>query len=87
LLDTNAPSLTKVAAPTNRFFANSYSYITPSIVAFDDAPLNIKNGARLIVTATGTGNRNLGFYGGDYFVPFEDGETYTVSCYARVADG
>lgn len=87
LLDTNAPSLTKVAAASNRFFANSYSYITPSYVSFDDAPLNIQYGVRYVVTATGTGNRNYGFYSGSGdFPPFVDGETYTVSLYARIVD-
>lgn len=88
LLDTNAPSLTKVAANAPRYFSSSNATTpVPSMVAINDAPINIQNGAQFAVSATSsTTGRYLTWYSGDT-VPMEDGETYTMSCYAKLTSG
>lgn len=88
LLDSDAPTLTKVAGPGNRYFSDSsVSTIIPSMIEINDAPIQVTHGARFVVTEAVSGKtRQLCWYTGAP-VPMMDGEVYTVSCYARVADG
>ena len=87
LIDTNAPSLTKVAAGGNRYFSDSQvTHTTVSYKEFADAPLNIQYGGEWAVSATGSNGRALAFYNGA-LVPLVDGESYTFSCYARITSG
>lgn len=87
LLDTNAPSLTKVNAPYNRYFSDSgnSSYISGNIVEITDTPFGTRNGAEFEVVGTpsATVQRALCWYSGGtvYLVA---GKEYTMSCWARV---
>ena len=90
LIDTNAPTLTKVAATGNRYFSDaSVSAVVPSMIELTDAPVNVSYGARFVV-ASGTGantHRNLCWYSSPNVVPMADGQEYTASVYARITSG
>ena len=100
LLDSNVGSLEKLNGPANRSWSNSsLTFATaPTFVDITNPPVvGIKKGIRFTVasgeTNSGTAATNakcLRFY---YMssplpvLPLEDGETYTVSCYARKVSG
>lgn len=87
LLDSNAPSLTKVSAPYNRYFSDNgrSGYISAEIVEISDTPYGEMYGAEyeVIGEVTSTGHRILAFYQ-TASIPLIVDEEYTVSCYARV---
>lgn len=90
LLDTDAPTLTKVSAAYNRYFSDSGNTgITPSIVACTDPPVvGIQNMQRYVVANSSAGHRNLTFYNSSTnAIKYENGEKYTISCYARLTSG
>lgn len=94
LLDTDATSLTKVAAEHSRAFANMIvsGDATGVIEPLSDSPCGTKNVVRIgIVNAGAAGVAGYRFYSamkentlGFSFVP---GEQYTLSCYARAVAG
>ena len=94
LLDTDAPSLTKVAAEYNRVFTSMVisGDATGAIEPLYDSPCGTKNVVRVgIVNAGAGGVAGYRFYSatkentlGVSFVP---GEQYTLSCYARAVAG
>jgi len=88
LQDTNAPSLTKVAAKGNRYWSNNSTMSangSSEIVVLSDTPVNgITYGAEHICTATGGNNHALAFYSGSAnYIPFTKGTTYTASFWAK----
>lgn len=89
LLDTDAPSLAKVAAEKARYFSDSsVTAILPEFFELTDAPVNVINGTRYTsaeATAKNTG-RDLCWYNGSR-VPMVSGQEYTLSVYARVTSG
>lgn len=90
LLDTDAPSLTKVAAQANRYFSDSTNgYVIPEYIKITDAPINVENGARFTVETAQNSDarRSIAWYLGGSLVPMEDGQKYTLSFYARVTSG
>lgn len=90
LLDTNAESVTKVNANANRYFsdAGSASYINTSIVKINDSPFDGDiYGAEYEVVGTPSSyiSRCLCWYDNiNACVELIPGQTYTMSCYARV---
>lgn len=89
LLDTNAPSLTAIAATNNRYFSDSSNTtIVPTYISVTDAPINVSYGAQFVSgTATSTdAGRRLAWYSGAT-VPMVDGQEYTMSAYAKVTSG
>ena len=89
LLDTNAPSLTAVAAAKNRYFSDSNNTdIVPTYISVTDAPINVAYGVRFVsATATSTNvGRCIAWYSGGT-APMVDGREYTMSAYARVTSG
>ena len=89
LLDTDAPTLTKVTASANRYFSDSSNTsITASIVPCTDAPIAGIHNMQQYVVAAVSGHKNLVFYSPNAdAITYEDGEEYTVSFYARVTSG
>lgn len=89
LLDTDAPSLTAVAAQKNRYFSDSSNTtIVPEFFELTDAPVNVSNGTRYTSAEAKGSNtgRDLCWYNGTR-VPMVSGQEYTVSVYARVTSG
>ncbi len=94
LIDTDAPSLTKVAAEYNRTFTSMViaGDATGVIEPLSDSPCGTKNAVRISIVNAGAGGiAGYRFYRatqentlGISFVP---GEQYTLSCYARALDG
>ena len=94
LLDTDAPSLTKVAAESNRVFTSMVNSgdATGAIEPLYDSPCGTKNVVRIGIVNPGAGGvAGYRFYSatkentvGVSFIP---GEQYTISCYARAVDG
>lgn len=92
LMDTNAPSLTKVAANANRYWSSNSTLAdegTATIVAISDPPApGIKHGAEYNCTTAGTVSHGLAFYNtASECLTIEAGKTYTQSVYARVVSG
>ena len=87
LLDTNAPSLTKVAAEADRMISTSATGSVGSWIEINDAPINVQYGSQHTITATGSGANMIRWYSGNNQVPLEAGETYTFSCYAKITSG
>ena len=89
LIDTNAPSLTKIAAISDRYWSNATSLVkdgTAEIVEINDSPVKgIKYGARFSATTQRTTKRTheLAFRNNT----FEAGQTYTMSFWARLVSG
>ena len=87
LLDTDAPSLTKVSSDYHRYFSDSsVTMITPTYIEVTDAPINCHYGSRYNVTATSAVGRRICWYNGGV-VPMESGKEYTISVYARLTSG
>lgn len=94
LLDTDAPSLTKVAAESNRVFTSMVNSgdATGAIEPLYDSPCGTKNVVRVGIVNPGAGGvAGYRFYSatkentvGVSFIP---GEQYTISCYARAVSG
>lgn len=94
LLDTDAPSLTKVAAESNRVFTSMVNSgdATGAIEPLYDSPCGTKNVVRIGIVNPGAGGvAGYRFYSatkentvGVSFIP---GEQYTISCYARAVSG
>lgn len=89
LPDSTAPSLAKVAGKAARYFSNAgnAAAVKCSFVALDDPPVpGITYGVQTTITAVSY-YRGLCWYAEENVVHLIDGETYTISCYARVLDG
>ena len=88
LLDTNAPSLTKVNAAYNRYFSSSNeTAIVPTMISISNPPISgIKYGMSTTVDGTTNSNRMLAWYSSGK-VELVPGEEYTASCYVRVTSG
>lgn len=93
LLDTDVPSLTKVAAAYDRRFTASVNGVDAlgTIESLSDSPGGTKNAVRINMVTTDGFGAGIVFYNttrenvlGISFVP---GEQYTVSCYARATSG
>ena len=93
LLDTDAPSLAKVAAAYDRRFTASVNGVDAlgTIESLSDSPGGTKNAVRINMVTTDGFGAGIVFYNttrenvlGISFVP---GEQYTVSCYARATSG
>ena len=89
--DTDAPTLNRVSSKYNRYFSDaSNTDTTASIVPCPDPPIvGIQNMQRYVIATAGSKHKNLVFYSNTSVdaLPYEDGETYTVSCFARVTSG
>lgn len=89
--DTDAPTLNRVSSKYNRYFSDaSNTDTTASIVPCPDPPIvGIQNMQRYVIGVAGSRHKNLVFYSNTSVdaLPYEDGETYTVSCFARVTSG
>ena len=83
LPDSNAPSLTNVAADYNRYIESSTSgTYTVTFEEITNPPIgSIKYGVRQNVTAV-SGFHSLVWYSGG-LIPLVVGETYTLSCYVK----
>lgn len=97
LLDTDAPSLAKVAAPYDRRFTSAVDGVNAvgSFITLTDSPCGAKNAVKIEVITPQTANNadvaGINFYNktisnaiGINFIP---GEQYTMSCYARATSG
>lgn len=85
--DTDAPSLTKVAASYDRMWGGTASAATHAFIACSDPPISgIDNMVRFTVTTVSSGNSNVVYYNGAY-VPVVAGEDYTMSAYMRIVSG
>lgn len=93
LLDTDAPSLAKVAAAYDRRFTLAVNGVDAlgTIESLSDSPCGTKNAVRINMVTTDGYTAGILFYNttrenvlGISFVP---GEQYTVSCYARATSG
>ena len=94
LIDTNAPSLTKIAAKSDRYWSNGGNLAEDGTAEFfevTDAPVaGITYGVRLSATVERTEERlhGLTFYQQSTSrLTFETGQAYTMSCYIRLASG
>lgn len=95
LIDSNAPSLTKVAATANRYIsdANNANWISAAFVTCSPGVNGVSKGVKFTAKASynstnvGGRQRGLAFYGDGKCVPMRNGEKYTVSCYARLVSG
>ena len=93
LLDWNAPSLTKVDAPGNRYFSDGGSTAAKpcAVVPIADPPEpGILYGARISADGSQTGNGTksaIAFYGDNKNPPMEEGQDYTFSFWARKLSG
>lgn len=96
LVDWDAPSLTKVNAPVNRYWSDdaNKTYITCSIEPITNPPdTSIKYMQRFVGNGTNTSSvsRTYAFYATNestHFtaIPFKAGVTYTLSFWARASD-
>lgn len=93
LSDTNIPSMTKKAGPGNKYLSDSStnsSYMSGSFVAISDPPIpNFTHAYQFeceTASSIATAGRSLCFYNGA-IAPMIDGETYTMSMYARKVSG
>ena len=93
LLDTDAPSLAKVAAAHDRRFTTSVNGVNAlgTIEPISDSPCGTKNAVRINMVTTYGFTSGIVFYNtlkenvlGISFIP---GEQYTMSCYARATSG
>lgn len=95
LLDTNRSSLSKVNGPERRYWSNaSPTYTTePALVAISNPPITgIEYGSRYVIASEDIGKpaKSLTWYATSTplpVLPFEDGEKYTLSVYARRISG
>ena len=95
LLDTNRGTLANVNAVYDRMWSYSgTTYATAPAFCDISAPpvVGIEKGIKFVIAAADVGKsaKHLTWYDTTDVlpvVPFEDGETYTVSCYARKASG
>lgn len=88
--DTDVSGLTKVAAFANRYFSDaSNTSIMPGFYPCTDPPISgLTTMQRYIISTAGNTYKDLVFYNSSQdAIEYEDGETYTVSCYARVVSG
>lgn len=88
--DTDVSGITKVAAFANRYFSDaSNTSITPGFYPCTDPPISgLTTKQRYIISTAGNTYKDLVFYNSSQdAIEYEDGETYTVSCYARVVNG
>lgn len=89
--DTDVSGLAKVAAARARYWSDSRNTsISPGFYPCTDPPISgLKTMQRYIISAANSGHKNLVFYSTATLdaIEYEDGETYTVSCYARVVSG
>ena len=87
LSDTDAPSLTKVAFTNDRYFSSgSVTNVVPSFVTATNPPVNVKYATKYVTSGNNGNARCLCWYNGNV-AKMIDGETYTVSVYARVTNG
>lgn len=92
LSDTNVPSMTKKAGPGDKYLSDSdnATYSKGSFVAVGDLPVpgftHVYRFECKTASSTSTAGRSLCFYSGKT-VPMVDGETYTMSMYARKVSG
>lgn len=95
LLDTDAPSLTKVAAEYNRRFSSMVdgTDVVGSIRNISDSPCSTRTVVEIDVKNPGNDGDTAGivFYNGNKVnaagIDFIPGEEYTMSCYARAISG
>lgn len=92
LVDTNAPSLAKVAGEGNRYWSNEASLPEDGTAEFfevTDPPVNgVTYGIRLTATVARDAERlhGIAFYRqGIARLKFVEGQPYTMSCYARLS--
>ncbi len=82
LPDSNTSSLKAIAAPGDRYFSDSSSASTIEFITVTDAPITeIKVGIKMSAVSSAIG-RNLTWRN----IRLQDGETYTISFYARSFD-
>lgn len=88
LVDSDAPTLTKVYAPANRYFMSSNRDGAGSIAVGSNMPSNnLKNVAKFNIPADKNGtNYAFVFYSSNQLSVIE-GQEYTLSCYARIVSG
>ena len=94
LADADAPTLTKVDGITNRYFSDSSANRTCEVVAISDPPEPwIHYGGRITSTGAQTSDSaaksalvHYGYRSG-HEVPMSEGETYTLSFWARKVSG
>lgn len=92
LSDTNVPTMTKKAGPGDKYLSDddNVTYSKGSFVAVSDLPVpgftHVYRFECKTASSTSTAGRSLCFYSGKK-VPMVDGETYTMSMYARKVSG
>lgn len=89
LIDSDAPTLTKIAATANRYFMNENKDSAGSIVAGSNLP---QRGLSNVVKFTVPADRNntnyaIAMYSGGAYIPVIEGQQYTLSYYARKTSG
>lgn len=86
LIDSNAPSLTKILGPYDRYFEqSSASGYTATFVEITDPPVpGIKYGVDQVVTSV-VGCHSVTFYSGVMSITV--GTEYTMSCYVKNVSG
>lgn len=84
LPDSNIKSLTAVAAPYNRYISDAgVTTQTMEFVDISDAPISeISVGIKNVISSTSNSGKNLSWRR----IHLQDGETYTMSLYARCTD-
>ena len=92
LRDWNAPTLTAVNATTVRYWAGSNSIFTYDWTSITNPPeTSITYGARVTLATAQTADVQTGiaFYAdtGNKDLPMYNGNSYTISCWARVTSG
>ena len=86
--DSDAPSLTKVAAAYNRAWGGTTSAAAHEFVQIADPPISgIENAVRFTVTTESSSNNALAFYTSGHGIEMKTDEDYTLSCYARIVSG
>lgn len=90
LIDSDAPTLTKINGPANRYISDSgnTSVTTAIVEASSDVPVGTNYMIRSTATSSATADarRGLCFYS-NANVYMVNGEQYTLSCYARLVSG
>lgn len=89
LKDTDAPSLTKVDGPADRYFSDTaVTYVTPTIVSIADSPCGTKYAAQYVMTnSTSNGGRALTFYNNlikNTGVPLVAGKRYMARFWGKI---
>lgn len=84
LPDSNVASLTALAAPYNRYFSDAnVANMTMEFIEVTDVPVSeIKVGIKQVISTKTSSGKNLSWRK----MRLDDGETYTISFYARITE-